>query len=274
MARKGERDVVHNGPKDAPARSDAEHVELFRSSLHRLAPVGLSALGILGSLLLIFAGLIALNHTVLPFKGWPLDAERLNTGQQQLPRAPVESGRLRTAPGGALAGTPLLTAGPPRAVAAAGPLVLAVHTLPQLQAHFAPRPRRQHHAPAPVPVAPTSSAPSPAPVAAPAPAPAPVATPTPAQSPAPTAVAAPAPLARRPVASVTATPSKLTATAAPSPGKGHGRAHAPGQIKKAARAPAAAAAPAAPAPAAPPAAAPADHPGKGHGPPPWAHGHH
>jgi hypothetical protein len=264
MARKGERDVVHNGPKDAPARSDAEHVELFRSSLHRLAPVGLSALGILGSLLLIFAGLIALNHTVLPFKGWPLDAERLNTGQQQLPRAPVESGRLRTAPGGALAGTPLLTAGPPRAVAAAGPLVLAVHTLPQLQAHFAPRPRRQHHAPAPAPVAPTSSAPTPAPVA----------TPTPAPSAAPAPVAAPAPLARRPVTSVTATPSKVTATAAPSPGKGHGRAHAPGQIKKAARAPAAAAAPAAPAPAAPPAAAPADHPGKGHGPPPWAHGHH
>ena len=274
MARKGERDVLRNGPKDARARSDAEPVELFRSSLHRLAPLGLSVLGILGSLLMIFAGLIALNHTVLPFKGWPLDAERLNTGQQQLPRAPVESGRLRTAPGGTLAGTgtPLLTAGPPHPVAAAGGSVLAVHTLPQLQAHFAPRPRRQHHAPAPAPVAPTSSAPTPTPVAAPAPAPAPAAVPTPAPSPAP--VAAPAPLARRPVTAVTATPSKVASTAAPSPGKGHGRAHAPGQIKKAARAPAAAAAPAAPAPAAPPAAAPADHPGKGHGPPPWAHGHH
>ena len=258
---------MRNGPKDAPARSDAERVELFRSSLHRLAPVGLSALGILGSLLMIFAGLIALNHTVLPFKGWPLDAERLNTGQQQLPRAPVESGRLRTAPGGALAGTPLLTAGPPHAVAAAGPLAVAVHTLPQLHAHFAPRPRRRHPAPAPAPVAP---APAPAPVAVPAPAPAPVATPVPAPAP----VAAPAPLARRPVTSVTATPSKVAATAAPSPGKGHGRAHAPGQIKKATRVSAAAAAPAAPAPVALPAAAPADHPGKGHGPPPWAHGHH
>jgi len=273
MARKGERDVVRNGPKDAPVRSDAEHVELFRSSLHRLAPIGLSALGILGSLLLIFAGLIALNHTVLPFKGWPLDAERLNTGQQQLPRAPVESGRLRTAPGGALAGTPLLTAGPPHAVAAAGPLVLAVRTLPQLQAHPVPRPRRQHHAPAPV------SPPAPAPVPAPVPAAAPVAAPAPAPvpvaAPAPAPVAAPAPLARRPVTSVTATPTKVMTTAAPSPGKGHGRAHAPGQIKKAARVPAAAAAaPAAPAPVAPPAAAPADHPGKGHGPPPWAHGHH
>jgi hypothetical protein len=270
MARKGERDVVRKGPKDASARSDAEHVELFRSSLHRLAPIGLSALGILGSLLLIFAGLIALNQTVLPFKGWPLDAERLNTGQQQLPRAPVESGRLRTAPGGTLAGTSLLTAGP-RAVAAAGPLVLAVRTLPQLQALPAPHPRRRHDAPATVP--PTAGAPAaaPAPVAAPAPAPAPVAAPAPAPAP----VAAPAPLARQPVASVTATPSKVMTTAAPSPGKGHGRAHAPGQIKKAARLPAAVAAPAAPAPVAPLlAAAPADHPGKGHGPPPWAHGHH
>jgi hypothetical protein len=270
MARKGERDVVHNGPKDAPARSDAEHVELFRSSLHRLAPVGLSALGILGSLLLIFAGLIALNHTVLPFKGWPLDAERLNTGQQQLPRAPVESGRLRTAPGGALAGTPLLTAGPPRAVAAAGPLVLAVHTLPQLQAHPAPRARRQHHAPAQAPVSPTSSAP------APAPAPVPVATPAPAPAPVPASApvaVAPAPVTRRPVMEATAAPS-TTAAVSTSPGKGHGRAHAPGQIKKASRAPAAAA-PAAEAPVAPPAPpAPADHPGKGHGPPPWAHGHH
>src|SRR5206468_1378985 len=63
-------------------------------------PVALTALGIFGAVLMIFAGLLALNHTVLPFDGWPLNNDRLGTERQVLPRAPAETGRLRTATGG------------------------------------------------------------------------------------------------------------------------------------------------------------------------------
>jgi hypothetical protein len=63
----------------------------------------LTALGIFGAVLTIFAGLLALNHSVLPFDGWPLNEDRLGTGSQVLPRAPAETGRLRTATGGTLA---------------------------------------------------------------------------------------------------------------------------------------------------------------------------
>ena len=83
--------------------ADGEGVEQPRSSLHRLAPVALTALGIFGAVLMIFAGLLALNHSVLPFDGWPLNDERGATGSQVLPRAPAETGRLRTADGGARA---------------------------------------------------------------------------------------------------------------------------------------------------------------------------
>src|SRR3982751_5729876 len=85
------------------AAADAKGVEQPRSSLYRLAPVALTALGIFGAVLMIFAGLLALNHTVLPFDGWPLNNGRLGTERQGLPRAPAETGRLRTAPGGTLA---------------------------------------------------------------------------------------------------------------------------------------------------------------------------
>src|SRR5436190_21381022 len=85
------------------AAADAEGVEQPRSPLHRLAPVAMTALGIFGAVLMISAGLLALNHTVLPFDGWPLNGARLTNGTQVLPRAPAETGRLRTATGGALA---------------------------------------------------------------------------------------------------------------------------------------------------------------------------
>ena len=64
---------------------------------------------------MIFAGLLALNHSVLPFDGWPLNDDRQNTGSQMLPRAPAETGRLRTAtggtPGGSSAGGAAVIAG-------------------------------------------------------------------------------------------------------------------------------------------------------------------
>src|SRR6266480_5103407 len=93
----------NSGAQVRRTAADARGVEQPRSSLYRLAPVALTALGIFGAVLMIFAGLLALNHTVLPFDGWPLNNERLATGTQVLPRAPAEPGRLRTATGGTLA---------------------------------------------------------------------------------------------------------------------------------------------------------------------------
>src|SRR4051812_49888490 len=88
-------------PPDRPqvirGASDGNSVERPRSPLHRLAPVAMTALGIFGAVLMISAGLLALNHTVLPFDGWPLNGARLTNGTQVLPRAPAETGRLRTA---------------------------------------------------------------------------------------------------------------------------------------------------------------------------------
>src|SRR5439155_25644097 len=95
----------NSGAQVRRAAADAKDVEQPRSSLYRLAPVALTALGIFGAVLMIFAGLLALNHTVLPFDGWPLNNDRLGTERQVLPRAPAETGRLRTATGGTLAET-------------------------------------------------------------------------------------------------------------------------------------------------------------------------
>src|SRR2546430_9257062 len=95
----------NSGAQVRRAAADAKDVEQPRSSLYRLAPVALTALGIFGAVLMIFAGLLTLNHTVLPFDGWPLNNDRLGTERQVLPRAPAETGRLRTATGGTRAGT-------------------------------------------------------------------------------------------------------------------------------------------------------------------------
>lgn len=280
MGQKGDREVDSTAQVRCAA-TDAERVELSRSSLHRLAPVALSALGIVGALLMIFAGLVALNHTVLPFKGWPVDGGRFDAGKQLLPRAPVETGRLRTAPGGAhAAATQLLRSALP--VLAAAPQTAAV-TTPGVRlrvrhggSHAGAPARRNAQQPvaAPPPVAP-------APAAPPAPAPAP-AQPTPVAA-APVAVAK-GPLSRRPSTSSTGATAAPVTTSAPgrsgsAPGhsgsaRGNGRAHAPGQLKKAVAIAAPAAAPAAPAPAAPAVAAEAPGNGRGHGPPPWARGQH
>jgi len=274
MGQKDERDVFVTSAQVARRGTDGGHVEPFRSSLHRLAPVALAALGILGALLTIFAGLVALNDTVLPFKGWPLDAERLNTGAQVLPRAPVETGRLRTAPGGALAAA--LGGSSPLARVAAAPvpaLTITPRVIVQVRRRAShPVSRRTEPKPAPKPSAPV---PAPAPVVAtpaPAPAPVPVATPV---------VSSPAPVARRPVTALRQ-PGTVTPSVAPGKSHGHGggRANAPGQMKKiavAAAPPALAATPAV-VPTGPAAPAANAGPGKGnghaHGPPPWAHGHH
>src|SRR4051795_13518165 len=90
-------------PQEIRGASDGDSVERLRSPLHRLAPVAMTALGIFGAVLMISAGLLALNPPVLPFDGWPLNGARLTNGTQVLPRAPAETGRLRTATGGALA---------------------------------------------------------------------------------------------------------------------------------------------------------------------------
>lgn len=278
MGQKGDREVLSISAQVARRGTDGKYVEPFRSPFHRLAPVVLAALGIFGALLTIFAGLVALNHSVLPFKGWPLDAERLNTGTQVLPRAPVETGRLRTAHGGALAAAPDVIA----ALASGSSPVLHGTVAPTLSVvpgvtvrihHRTSHPvtHRTESKPAPTPAAPTP-APAPAPVAAaPTPAPAPVATPV---------VSSPAPVARRPV---TASRQPSTSTASTSGARGHGngggagRAHAPGQLKKIAAAATTAGAPVA-TPAAPPAPAanvgPGNGNGHGHGPPPWAHSQH
>jgi hypothetical protein len=275
MGQKGERDVLGSSAQVARRGTDGDHVEPFRSPLHRLAPIALAALGILGALLTIFAGLLALNDTVLPFKGWPLDAERLNTGIQLLPRAPVETGRLRTAPGEALAAAPGVVA---PLVGGSSPLlrgtvVPTLSTVPRVTIRIRhrvshPVTHRAESKPAPEP-----SAPAPAPAVSPAPAPAPAATPV---------VSTPAPVARRPV---TASRQPSTTTSVTSTSRGHGRgngggggrAHAPGQLKQvaAAAAPASAPLPALAVPS-PPAANPGQGNGNshGHGPPPWAHGHH
>jgi hypothetical protein len=279
MGQKGERDVLVSSAQVARGGTDGNHVEPFRSPLHRLAPIVLAALGILGALLTIFAGLLVLNDSVLPFKGWPLDAERLNTGAQLLPRAPVETGRLRTAPGEALAAAPGVVA---PLVGSSSPLlrgtvVSPLSTVPQVTVRIRhrmshPVTHRTESKPAPQPPAP-APAPASAPAATPAPAPAPAATPV---------VSAPAPVARRPV-TASRQPSTTTSVASTSHGHGRGngggggRAHAPGQLKKVAAAAAPASAPVpAPAVATPPAANPGQGNGNGHGngPPPWAHGHH
>src|SRR4051812_50145311 len=101
MLGKLKRDVLPDRPQVIRGGADAERVEQPRSSLHRLAPVALTALGIAGAVLMIFGGLVALNHTVLPFDGWPLNGDRQGNGTQILPRAPAKTGRLRTATGGA-----------------------------------------------------------------------------------------------------------------------------------------------------------------------------
>jgi hypothetical protein len=252
MGQKGERDVLVSSAQVARGGTDGNHVEPFRSPLHRLAPIVLAALGILGALLTIFAGLLVLNDSVLPFKGWPLDAERLNTGAQLLPRAPVETGRLRTAPGEALAAAPGVVA---PLVGSSSPLlrgtvVSTLSTVPQVTV------RIRHRVSHPVTHR-TESKPAPQPPA-------------------------PAPVARRPV-TASRQPSTTTSVASTSHGRGRGngggggRAHAPGQLKKVAAAAAPASAPVpAPAVATPPAANPGQGNGNshGHGPPPWAHGHH
>src|SRR3954452_11723627 len=95
--------MARERPQEIRGASDGDSVERLRSPLHRLAPVAMTALGIFGAVLMISAGLLALNHTVLPFDGWPLNGARLTNGKQVLPRAPAETGRLRTASGGTLA---------------------------------------------------------------------------------------------------------------------------------------------------------------------------
>src|SRR5436190_9232111 len=123
----------NSGAQVKRAAADAKGVEQPRSSLYRLAPVALTALGIFGAVLMIFAGLLALNHTVLPFDGWPLNNDRLRTESQVLPRAPAETGRLRTATGGTLAeindGSVVISGGSAPAVSPAPLLGLGV--LPQ-----------------------------------------------------------------------------------------------------------------------------------------------
>ncbi len=103
MLGKSKRDVLPETAQVTRGTTDAEGVGHARSSLHRLAPVALTALGIFGAMLMIFAGLVALNQAVLPFDGWPLNADSQHTRSQIMPRAPAETGRLRTAAGGALA---------------------------------------------------------------------------------------------------------------------------------------------------------------------------
>jgi hypothetical protein len=98
-----QRDDLPDHPQVNRSTADAGTVEQVRSLVNRVGPVALTALGIFGAMLMIFAGLVALNHTVLPFEGWPLNSGGLSTGRQTLPRAPAETGRLRTASGGTLA---------------------------------------------------------------------------------------------------------------------------------------------------------------------------
>src|SRR3954463_7476579 len=95
--------MARDRPQDIRGASDGDSVERLRSPLHRLAPVAMTALGIFGAVLMISAGLPALHPTGPPFDGWPLNGARLTNGTQVLPRAPAETGRLRTATGGALA---------------------------------------------------------------------------------------------------------------------------------------------------------------------------
>jgi hypothetical protein len=276
MGQKAERDAISPSAQAQGGESDGKRVESIRSSLHRLAPVALMALGILGALLTIFAGLVALNHSILPFKGWPLDGERFDTGAQVLPRAPVASaGRLRAAPGGALAAA-LRGASPVlRATAASALVPVPRVTVVQIR-HGAAHPIKRRPAATPAPVA-TPSPQTTTPVTQPS---TPVASPAPAATP---VVSTPAPAARQPVVAsrrpVTGATTSTSTSTAHGNGRGHahGHAHAPGQLKKVAVAAAPAAVPAA-APATPVAPVPGedDGPGNshGHGPPPWAHGHH
>src|SRR4051812_8830207 len=95
--------MARDRPQEIRGASDGDSVERLRSPLHRLAPVAMTALGIFGAVLMISAGLLALNHTVLPFDGWPLNGARPTNGTQVRRGAPAEPGRLGTASGGTLA---------------------------------------------------------------------------------------------------------------------------------------------------------------------------
>ena len=63
-----------------------------------------SALGVVAAVALIAVSLVALNRTVLPFKGWPSADREGGSAQQVLPEAPKPAGRGgaggRTLPGG------------------------------------------------------------------------------------------------------------------------------------------------------------------------------
>jgi hypothetical protein len=208
MVRKAKCDVLNSGPQVARGASDGVGVELVRSALHRIAPAALTSLGVFGALLMIFAGLVALNHSVLPFDSWPLHAERLTAGSQTLPRAPVEAGRLRTAVGGTLAGSSNARVVAPAssvAVTLDGGLVPRLHPLHQLDRSESAAPS----VPVQQPATQAPAAPAP-PVTIVPPAAAPVAAPV-----APTPVA---PATRAPVAS----PARAPATAQPS-ARVHGR---------------------------------------------------
>jgi hypothetical protein len=234
--------------------ADAEGVEQLRSSLHRLAPVALTALGIFGAVLMIFAGLLALNHSVLPFDGWPLNDERQATGSQVLPRAPAETGRLRTADGGARAeindGTVVIGstigAGAPVVVGSAARIAPVVHLRPQRSSSrsHVPKARARPSAPA-VAVTPAAVVPAATPAPVPQPAPAPAAPVVvrdrhvpPGQAKkmalgqAKKAVPAPAPAVVAAVPPAPAVPAVTAAPAVPAgPGNGHGKGHAYGHYK-------------------------------------------
>lgn len=185
----------------------------------------MSALGIFGALLMILAGLVALNHSVLPFNGWPKEGKRFDIQKQQLPRAPVATGRLRTAPGGALAGALLRGS----SLARGGSLTTLVSVPPRTAIRLRPQARRVTSRPV-LPGANGKSTPRPA-----TPAPAPKSRPVPVATPVPvTPVVAPTVVAPAPV-------SRMPATVGNGNGNGNGHSHAPGQLKKIAAAASAAA---------------------------------
>ena len=228
IVRKAKRDFLPGGPQVTREQTDGVDVEQSRSPLHRIGPVAFTSFGILGALLMIFAGLLALNHSVLPFDGWPLGAERLGTGSQILPRAPVESGRLRTAAGGKHA--ELLDG----RVVLPGPLPASAGTLGGVRLRLGVGPQRSGSnsavPSAPVPAQqPASEQPAPAQVAPQQPA---VAAPAPAaqpqvfeRRPSPGA-SKKAAAATRPAASTPATAAPPTASPAVRPGKS-ARLHGP-----------------------------------------------
>ena len=239
--------------------ADGEGVGQPHSSLHRLAPVALTALGIFGAVLMILAGLVALNHSVLPFDGWPLNDGRGATGSQVLPRAPAETGRLRTANGGTRAetndGTVVIggtaRAGAPVIISSAAAVAPVVRLHPQHVRSRSTVPAKP--APKPAAPAPDVSVTPAAVVTAPAPMPQPTIVPTTSR------LGRHMPPGRA---------KKLAPARAPATTLGQARKIPPGQAKKMAPPPAVVAA-APPAPAVPIAAAaptvPDMGPGNGHG---------